>query len=412
MPESHPASHPLIPGQPVGSDPVPPAAGSPVEDWFARAFQRLDAVVAPLLRGRWWTLKVGAAALLLVALLQTPVRSFYTELGQGYVARFLAWQVAHPLTPFDPWQADMGGLPLEGFASHFDKVAFRLTVPVLGRLFGGGIYSWLGLSVLAGLAFYPVLAALAARLLGNRLTAAYVTFAFAASWAGGRFFNDNSTGDGLAWLLLLVSVTAISPVGTYAAVVAAAFTDERALVASGASFLFWTADLFPPRGPRPAADRAARLRAGAIALAWATYFGLRVYLGQRYGLRTGRSMLANSAILSEHLTSSLPYRAVCVFEGLWLWVLLGFVAVLAQRRWIPASALTLVFALLVGIALSVLDLERSLGYAVILLPVAWRLGGSLSAPRDLLAARLAFLVGVLLTLPSGTPLRYLRFWFT
>ena len=158
-------------------DQAPAAFGT--ENMFAGFFAALDGAVAHLLVGRWWFLRVGAMAVLLGLLTHTPHYSLYFGRAGRWYSPVFQQQVEHPLTPVDPWKYLPPADPGEGIASHLDKLAFRLTVPVLGKIFRTGIYSWPLFSRLAGLAFYPLLAGVAGKWLQDRRTTAYLTMAFA-----------------------------------------------------------------------------------------------------------------------------------------------------------------------------------------------------------------------------------------
>ena len=191
-----------------------------------------------------------------------------------------------------------------------------------------------------------------------------------------------------------------SPAVIFLSVLDAAFTDERALIASAGTLLFWLRDTRPLRGRQTA----------AVMAAWLAYLGLRFYLARACGLSTGHTGLFRPLFLYYHLTVSIPYRVVTVFEGLWLWLLLGGMALAAGRRWLVFVAYAGVFTLLSGLAFAaVFDLERTLGYLVILFPAAWRAGGLLPA-NALFAARLVFLLNLVLICPWETPLHFLSYF--
>ena len=166
-----------------------------------------------------------------------------------------------------------------GCILHLDKIAFRFSIPLIGKAFHLGAASFLVLNYAAGLLFFPMLAQVANGIFRDRVTAAYVTFAFALTWAGARFFNDNWAGDGFAWACLLASIYFRHPVLIFGLVLTASFTDERALVGSAGAFLYWLY-IHRQRG------RDALI---AIVAAWVAYFVLRMGLAYAFGLKTGIS---------------------------------------------------------------------------------------------------------------------------
>ena len=228
--------------------------------------------------------------------------------------------------------------------------------------------------------------------------AAYLTLAFATTYAGCFFFQDVFCGDGLAWLLLLAAVAVARPAAVFAAVLAAAFIDERAFLASAGVLLFWCLD------PVPGDDGAARPWL-AVLSAGATYLGVRFFLGAACGLAIGHHQMFALETFGEHTLASLPYKALSVLKGLWVWLPLGWLGLAAGGRWKAATAFAGIGAALVVTSLAVYDLDRSLGYLLVLLPVALRAGG-LSPANNLRLARVTFLFSLVLITPWLTPLRY------
>ncbi len=380
-------------------------APSAVEQTLARFCGRLDGLLSRLIGGRAWFLSVGLVAVALSLLVQTPDPPAYTRYAATDAATALGGQVEHPLTPMRLWKiAPDGRRVLIDDALHLEKLGFRLTIPVLGKIFRTGRASWLVFTCLSGLFFYPMFAWAVARWMGDRLTAAYLTLAFAASWAGCFFFNDRFFGDGLAWALLFAAVACSHPAVIFAAVFAAAFTDERALLGSPAILLFW---LLPPvDGAAPTGTR----QRAAVLLAWAAYLAARLWLGEAYDLATGYTQAAALETFEEHAMTNFPYKALSVFKGLWPWLPLGWLGLrLARRRW-DAAIYACTAGVMFLVVMVVYDFVRTVGYFMVLLPVAFRAGG-LSPANNLRLARVSLLVGVVLITPWYTPLRYLFLLF-
>ncbi len=385
--------------------PVAAVTGTPTELMLARACGWLDRAVLRLLAGRWWFLRVGLAAVVASLLMHTPNPAAYDWFAGQDRGRILARQVEHPLTPL-PLHKKLPGEPLTDVddAMHLEKVSFRLTVPILGKLSGTGAAAWTVFSCLGGLIFFPLFAWAAARWTSDRLTAAYLTLACAATYVGADFFNDNFYGDGLAWTLLLAAVAVSNPVVVFAAVFAASFTDERALMASSGVMLFWL--IQPASGPGHAPEAVpARWQRLAVLAAWAAYFAVRFAVSECFGLKTGLGQMFIKKPFGEHVLLHLPYDAVDVFKGLWLWFGLGLAGLLLARRWWPSAAYAAIGAGLTATALLVYDLQRSLGYLLVLLPVALCWHG-LSAVNHRWLARVVCVANFVVLTPWFTPFRY------
>ena len=251
-----------------------------------------------------------------------------------------------------------------------------------------------------------MLAQVANGIFRDRVTAAHVTFAFALTWAGAHFFNDKWFGDGFAWTCLLASIYFRHPVLIFGLVLTASFTDERALLGSAGAFLYW---LYIHR--QKGSDALI-----AIVAAWVAYLVLRMGLAYAFGLKTGFSQVFCRDVCSnigkflleifwQHVQHSFPYRVLTVFQGLWLWFAVGAIALYLSGRSVVFVGFVATFAGIALVSLVVLDIQRSLGYALLLLPVAWQAGG-LEQATERAIARGCFILGFCLIEPFNTVLRY------
>jgi hypothetical protein len=245
--------------------------------------------------------------------------------------------------------------------------------------------------------FFPLLADVANTLFRDRLSAAYVTFALSLSFVGTHFFNDNTFGDGFAWLCLLASIYFRHPLLIFAAVLIAAFTDERALLGSAAAFVYWLGDA-TTRGPGDSRhDKWAQLI--AIGGAWLSYLGLRWYLSYSFGLKTGTADMFQIAPIRHNIVHTIPY-VLDVFQGLWLWIIVGIIALYASGRLVVLFGFLVTLACTYAVALMVWDFHRSLSYAFLLLPLAWQARG-LESINVRKLARGCFILGLCLDLPAS-----------
>ena len=273
-----------------------PKMGQSVESFVGAYFAKLDGLIGGLTKKTYWTLWVGAIAIVLSLAAHAPHRRWLLDVGQGWTADVFRMQIAHPFTPIDlkPFKS----IAVSGWLSHLDKIAFRFSIPLIGKAFHLGAASFLVLNYAAGLLFFPMLAQVANGIFRDRVTAAYVTFAFALTWAGAQFFNDVGFGDGFAWACLLASIYFRHPVLIFGLVLTASFTDERALLGSAGAFLYW---LYIHR-------QKGRDALIAIVAAWVAYFVLRTCLAYAFGLKTGTHFFMSSHIFLDH-ESTFPTRS-------------------------------------------------------------------------------------------------------
>jgi hypothetical protein len=192
---------------------------------------------------------------------------------------------------------------------------------------------------------------LAEGITGSRTVALYLTLATACTWPGLLAFHQLLGGfyDAVALWLLVLAMAARRPAIAAAALFAAAWTDERALVAAPILLLFAVA-----RSERP---RSIAVLAGAAA-----YLGSRVWLAHAWGLRT---TLAGTGIAS--FLQNVHIAPLGVWSGLGGgWILIaGALAILAaRRRYLEFAALLFGVGLVTAAALVVEDLTRSMAYAL------------------------------------------------
>jgi hypothetical protein len=151
--------------------------------------------------------------------------------------------------------------------------------------------------------------------------------------------------------------------------VAAGFTDERAILAAPVIGLFRYWSVRPPLAVAPVPVRAGVMRlCGPLVAGVGAYALLRLTIGEVYDVRSGTSMIGGSPILRYHAFVSFPGKIFAVFEFLWILPLGLMGGLLNAPEGTRREAL--VFALAVGCAaapaLLVYDIDRSLCY---LLPV-------------------------------------------
>jgi hypothetical protein len=359
--------------------------GQSVESFVGAYFAKLDGLIGGLTKKTYWTLWVVAIAIVLSLVAHTPGISLFRDVGKHWWADVFRMQIAHPFTPIDA----KSFIPYkETFISHTANIAFRFSIPLIGKAFNLGAACFLVVNYAAGLLFFPMLAHVANGIFRDRVTAAYVTFAFALTWAGTHFFNDNGYGDGFAWACLLASIYFRHPVLIFGMVLTASFTDERAFVGSAGAFLYWL----------NTHQQRAHHALIAIVAAWVAYLVLRLGLAYAFGLKTGP--LEDVTPILRYHRNSIPGRILPVFQGLWLWFAIGAIALYLSGRSLVLIGFVATLGCIALVSLLVIDIQRSLGYALLLLPVAWQAGG-LEQATERAIARGCFILGFFIGAVAG-----------
>jgi len=325
---------------------------SRITDPYAIALSQLERFV----KGRWWMARATVLLVLLSLFLHYPSRHHLNDHLSG-ITEETNWTnlIQQRDAPFTPVAHAPG--------SHWEKTAFRLTVPLVARALDLGPLGIYRLQVLLGILLIALVLGLAQQITRHRVHALLFTAGLVFTFAGSAaFFDTWGHRDPYAFFLLVLALAVRSPWVVGPAVLLAAFTDERALVASLGVLLFHTLRPDPPQG-QP------RQRVGpvllAVAGAWLIYAALRAWLSARFGLRTPMDEVGLVTLLQQ---------LDAVVWGLWsgleaAWVLLvAFLAVLLlERRWGTLLAFALALLLVMAVAAGVRDVTRSMAYGFVLL---------------------------------------------
>lgn len=265
-----------------------------------------------------------------------------------------------------------------GTGSHASKKTFRLTVPVVGHFLGLGILGALVLQFVAGVLLFYFAADIVHRSTGDRSTALFATLAVGFSSPGIASFVDlGGFFDGVALFFLAAAIRADRPLWIGTSVFLAAWTDERALIASSLVLLYHSIraenrDAQEGAGPDET-FRITFLRPATLAVvgAWIGYFALRFSLAFSLGLETATGGVGLGVFLDQ--VNMIPMGVWSGLEGGWLLVALAILALVVERRFALLAAFLFFLGVVVAVALSVVDVTRSMTYALPALFVAIRI---------------------------------------
>ncbi len=229
-------------------------------------------------------------------------------------------------------------------ASHEAKLNFRLTVPLLAKVLHLGTGGLLALFAACGIvSLYAVLAA-GYRLTGSRIAALWLCLSVGCAWPGALPFHQLLGGfyDAVAICLVLLAMTVRSSPLAGLLAFAAAWTDERALLALALVFLL---------------ERNSALLAGILG-----YGVARWYCAAAYGLGTAWDGTGMSVLLKHF--NVIPLGIWSGLSGGWLVVVCGLTTLVVRRKWGMTAAMGLALGAAIASALCVEDVTRSMSYAV------------------------------------------------
>ncbi len=336
-----------------------------------------------LLSGPRWKLRA-----LLVVLSLSLFRAFpsYDALRTDFVqAKWRAVQIK-----FDQPFADTSRLFPPG--THESQLTFRLTAPLLAKTFGLRRNGMLIFFAITGILILYASLHLAHEASKSRRIALFVCLALACVWPGVAAFHELRGGyyDALALCLLLLALSTRRWVVAFLLVFAAAWTDERAVIASFFLLLYPDAGKGGLGGARP--------QVVSTLLACGAYAGARAYLAVIHSYPAMPAGMGIS-VLADQL-SIIPLAIWTGLGGAWILVVLALPLLLSQRRYLVALGFAGALTATAGGALLVADVTRSMAYC---LPAVFVALSVLSRGRpEKQVERLAAIVaGISFIVPTG-----------
>lgn len=295
--------------------------------------------------GRFWVPRLVLGSWALAFFFSVPGYERFPEAiasTRPFWNRFVQHTIDHPLS-------DLARIfPAE---TNMAKRTFRITTPGVARLFGTGAWGAWAFGYVCGYVSLHAAALLSERILRSRAAASLVVLMLASSYFGSAAFKDaGGWFDSVSFAFLLVAAGSGATGWRSAALLAAFFNDERAILVAPATLLGSAAD---------ARSGALRRQAAALCAALAGYAALRAGATAFLDLGTARAGIewSNASGHAERLFACLW----SAFEGGWLLLLAGLPG-LARSRWQGLGLL----AVFLGFAAScflVVDLTRSLSFA-------------------------------------------------
>ena len=244
--------------------------------------------------------------------------------------------------------------------SHEGNANFRLTVPLTAKILRLDKYGVVVLQAVCGVLLLWTIARIVLRITGDLLASLFLTCGVASTWAGTTNFTElHGIFDGEALLLLACASLFEGPwlAGLFAFL--GDWTDERALIASALVYLYHVCRL----ERRGAGWRTSYLGATPLAVigAGVGYLVLRFAVARHFHINTGMSGGLHFLIAQ---VNNIPMGCWTALEGGWLLVLSAVVILARRRCFLFLLLYTGVISIVLGLAMCVLDITRSMAYAL------------------------------------------------
>jgi hypothetical protein len=238
--------------------------------------------------------------------------------------------------------------------SHASNLTFRLTVPILAHVFHLNEVGLLIFSACIGIVLLFLVLQVAFTLSGSKRAALFACLAIACAWPGETAFQELRGGyyDAVALCLLVAACAVSSSFLTAVLLFLAAWTDERALIASAFVFLLYAICNRGSFAGKPA----------AVVVAAVGYLGTRAYLTATHAYPLAASGVGLS-ILSQQI-HVIPLAIWTGLSGSWILVGLGFVTLFQQKRYLAAAGFGAALAVMIASSLVVVDMTRGMAFCL------------------------------------------------
>jgi hypothetical protein len=338
-----------------------------LKEIYLWVMSRSEGLLAKLTGGRRWLARGVVLAVLFSLFISFPRISFFLG-NDSQIVNFwpaVESQAKNPLSAT--------GEQFNDPALHSAKLAFRLTLPMIIRVLH---IDWRGILVLQfclGVGMLFLVGKIAMDLFADRITALASVFGVSAIYAGkAPFLQIGGVGDAFAYAFLTIAASFRSLPLVGAVIFAACFTDERAIVVAPLVGVYWAIRNGKDEGPnwfnaQTIVVVAAIGAACVVRLVLMFRYGLYIPMGS--GKDVGLDVI-------QHTLPRLQYELPHVLAGLWLWPLAAYILLVRSHWWITLVLVTGVTAATVGVALVVLDVDRSLAYSLPILFVSMAIAAS------------------------------------
>lgn len=247
------------------------------------------------------------------------------------------------------------------------SVAFRLTVPLAAQLLHIGLPGTLVLQFLAGIVLFYLLTKLAEQITGDRVATLLFTLGVAFIYAGSTAFVElRGIYDSVALCLLVAAMYLRAPVTIAAATFLASFTDERAFLASGLVILWWA--VRDSSLDQLTFSSFFTSRSIAVLIGGFAYLAARLYIAYNYNIGTLVEKANDLHWLNQ--INNIPMGVWTAFEGGWLLIVLASIALYNKKTYLFLTPYVLMLLVLIAVAMSQVDITRSMAYLLPGLPLA------------------------------------------
>jgi len=246
---------------------------------------------------------------------------------------------------------------------QMEKRQFRLTMPVIGHILHTTPLGLIILQHVFGIFLFAVCIALGARITNDRVLGLLIGLGFAFVYTGEACFVDLFPWfDGSAYLFLALAMWSRKPIFIFLFVLLAAYTDERALMASAFVFTWWKMQETGNAGLNLKRILLPAKFTMAVLLAWGVYFTGRSILSDHFGFLTHSGHMHGKDAAYTWTYQQFWFGILSSIKWFWVVIIAGFLLLFKQKK--PGLVLFTLVPLMISLtaALLVHDVTKSAGY--------------------------------------------------
>ena len=305
-----------------------------------------------LLQGKYWILKVVLCATLLSLFLSFPNFEQIDFNSGRWVA--VSKQINDPFA-----------LLKTPPSIHLNAASFRFFIPLIAKVLHLNPLGCYILQFIIGILLFYLVLKISLNLLHDKYLASLIVFSVAAISVGRTSFHEiRGIFDGIAIFMILLSMMSSNRFLIFFLIIAAGFTDERAIIASGFVILWHLLIEFHETNKL----NARKFKEIFYCRSAYVLYGMVIYLGSRYYLKyiynftdvNEQMLLSGNSIFFNQINNS----AIGVWsglEGLWILIVYAIVKYFHENNLI-IIAFSVIISIIIFIALSTVDIGRSMCY--------------------------------------------------
>ena len=174
------------------------------------------------------------------------------------------------------------------------------------------------------------------------------------------FTDNNAWFDVVAYLFLLLAMLCSNVFLIFTFTFLAAWTDERAVVASLFIFLWWKFNEIKTTDFSFSSFFRFEKKSSIVLLSLICYSVIRFLLSKFFDLYTPDKGIGVEVLMNS--IHAIPLGLFSALEGFWLLLIVCFVVLLKQKKYTVTLSLTAIMFVILLIAFSVEDITKSAGY--------------------------------------------------